>query len=65
MCLACLEYTKGNLRLSEFKSALREFVQQGDTKEHAEQLQTLLYDHKGSEQDLKDQIAKLNPDKSS
>lgn len=56
MCLACLEYIKGNLNLKELKGALREFAQQSDTKNHAEKIQTIFYDHTGSEDDLKKKI---------
>ena len=61
MCLACLEYIKGNLRLNEFKSALREFAQEQSTKDHAEQLQTLIYDHQDSEDSLKQKIKSILP----
>lgn len=60
MCLACLEYIKGNLKLNEFKSALRETVRD-DESGHAEQLQTLIYDHDGDEDSLKDKVNQLNP----
>jgi hypothetical protein len=56
MCMACIEYIKGTLKLNEFKSALRETAEYGD-KEHAEKLQAIIYDHDGDEDGLK---AKLN-----
>ena len=58
MCLACLEYIKGNLKLNELKSALREAAQQKDNKEHAEKIQTVIYDHKGNEDELKKTLGK-------
>lgn len=60
MCLACLEYIKGNLKLSEFKSAIREFTQDETTKNHAEELQTIIYDHDGNEDTLKDKIKTMS-----
>lgn len=59
MCLACLEYIKGNLKLSEFKSAIREFTQDDSTKTHAEELQTIIYDHNGNEDTLKGKLKNM------
>lgn len=53
MCLACLEYIKGNLRLKEFKTALREYGREDSTKDHVEEVQTIMYDHKADEDSLK------------
>lgn len=60
MCLACLEYIKGNLKLSEFKSAIREFTQEDATKGHAEELQTIIYDHSGDEDTLRTKIKTMS-----
>lgn len=57
MCLACLEYIKGNLKLNEYKGALREAALYGD-KEHAEEIQTIIYDHQGDENSLKEKLKK-------
>jgi len=64
MCIACLEYLKGNLRLKEYKSALRETVRDGSDP-HVEELQTLIYDHEGDEDSLRNKIKSLQPSDSS
>ena len=56
MCLACLEYIKGGLKLNELKSALREFVRDDKTKSHAEKVQSIIYDNKDTEDDLRNSI---------
>ncbi len=60
MCVACVEYIKGNLRLKEFKNAIRETAAFGDNKEHAKKIQEIVYDHQGDEKDLKEKIQKLD-----
>lgn len=60
MCMACLEYIKGNLKLNEFKSALRESALEGK-KDHVEEVQTILYDHpNATDEELKAKIQKVS-----
>lgn len=56
MCLACIEYIKGNLKLSELKGNLRE-MKEADPQ-HVEQIQTLIYDA-DNEGALKDRLKSL------
>ena len=61
MCLACLEYIKGNMKLSEYKSALREAVIDGPD-EHVDKIQALIYDHEGDEESLASKIKDISGD---
>lgn len=56
MCLACLEYIKGNMKLTELKAAYRETLLGSDKDAHIEEMQTIIYDHDGDEESLKQKI---------
>jgi hypothetical protein len=60
MCLACLEYIKGNLKLNEFKSALGETIREGGDA-HTQKVEEALYKTGGNEDDLKKQLKVINP----
>ena len=63
MCLACIDYIKGNMKLSEYKSALRESAQIASEQDHAKKVQTIIYDHNADEETLKAKIKEISDDK--
>ncbi len=60
MCLACLEYIKGNLKLNEFKSALAETIRDGGN-EHTRKVEETIGKSTGNEDALKKQLQAINP----
>jgi rubrerythrin len=62
MCIACLEYTKDKLTLSEFKAAFREMTEKD--KAHAQEVQRLLVQYANDPEELKKHMRALLPPKS-
>ena len=57
MCIACLEYTKDKLTLSEFRSAFREMTE--DDKAHFEEVEKLMKQYADDPEELKEQMREL------
>ncbi len=57
MCIACLEYTKDKLNISEFSFALREMTQ--EDKAHYEEVARLLKEFANQPEELKKRLEAL------
>lgn len=57
MCVACIEYAKGTLKVNEFKSALREMTV--EDKAHAEEVARILREFANDEAEIKKRLKAL------
>lgn len=61
MCVACIEYTKDRLNISEFKSALREMTM--EDQRHLREVERLFREFGDKPDELKQKLRELNHSK--